>query len=170
MTFSAILLPRVEKAGGEHPSRLAAGRPIVVRGREARKRGTLVASRPMRQRQPHSEHAERDACRAIFGHDPSFGVRRDVRIGAGIRNALRLPVHVTPTLNFSRALKAPGGLILSGNARVHRFQQSACGLPQRFHCSFVSVALVHDENHSNGAAQCPTKEFPISEREFPRVI
>lgn len=69
-----------------------------------------------------------------------------------------------------RPLKASGSLIQSGLecAVLQDPKRYLAKSFQVFHSFVVGVAHMQQCNGGNGA--CPTKEFPISEKEFPRTI
>lgn len=68
--------------------------------------------------------------------------------------------------NFSRRFKAPGSLLLSA---LQAGKQSARGISESFKTFLRCLVLVHDEDSSEGTISCAPKEFPKTEKEFPRI-
>lgn len=90
------------------------------------------------------------------------------RQGRGGAGALK-PGHLS-LLNSFRPLKASGSLIQSG-LECAVLQDPKRYLAKSFQViSSFAVGVAHMQQCNGGNGACPTKEFPISEKEFPRTI
>lgn len=72
-----------------------------------------------------------------------------------------------PSLEFFGAfVKAPLSLACPRNQLRQKFLR----VPHiAFSPSFLSTAVVHEKKSNNGVSKCLTKEFPKTEKEFPRI-
>lgn len=152
-SFSANLLPRVEKAGGGYYPSLATGRPVVIHSdQSARRPGDGWTRKPVRLpaerlRQAHSDFqstgrrlARRDLVAVAFSR------ARD-RLGVGSAGWNSVSDHGQPVpLKFVPAFKASGSLLL-GNALIDLRQKSASRRADRFHVnrSFRDAPAFHEQ-------------------------